>query len=234
MLSSSRAADEPFLAHAKCMIKPMLEPIQNVLFIPYAGVTLDWDSYTAMVQTALPELNIKGIHQYSDPVQAVRSAQAIAVGGGNTFNLLHQLYSHNLLGVIQARVRQGCPYIGWSAGSNICGPTICTTNDMPIVQPESFNALNFLPFQLNPHYWDDQAPGQNGETRAQRIAEFCKLNPTRPVLGIREGTALRLAGTHLSLIGDLPGVVFHGNEQREITGDSDLAIFLALGESKPV
>lgn len=231
MLSSSRAGDEPFLTHAQQLISPVLENIQNVLFIPFAGVTIDWDSYTTKVQTALPELKISGIHQFTDPSEAIRNAQAIFVGGGNTFNLLHQLYQQQLVGVLQQKVKGGCPYVGWSAGSNICGPTICTTNDMPIVQPMSFDALNFVPFQLNPHYTDYQAPGHNGETRAQRIAEYCTLNPTRRVLGIREGTALRLSGRTLSLIGKLPGVVFHGSQQLAIQPHTDIGAYLTPNQS---
>jgi dipeptidase E len=227
MISSSRVADENYLAHAREMIFAHLGPIKDILFIPFAGVTIDWDSYTAKVQAALPELNIKGIQQFSDPAQALSDAQAIAVGGGNTFNLLHQLYLQGLFTGVQDKVRQGCPYIGWSAGSNICGQTICTTNDMPIVQPESFNALNFVPFQLNPHYTDYQPPGHNGETRAQRIEEFCTLSPNTPVLAIREGTALKLTGSQLSLSGKLSGVVFHGKRQLELQPQTDLSAYLS-------
>lgn len=230
MLSSSRVGDEPYLAHAREMIFAQLGDIKDLLFIPFAGVTMDWDSYTAKVQAALPELNIKGIQQFSDPAQALRDARAIAVGGGNTFNLLHQLYHQGLFTGLQDKVRQGCVYIGWSAGSNICGQTICTTNDMPIVQPESFNALNFVPFQLNPHYTDYQPPGHNGETRAQRIEEFCTLNPHTPVLAIREGTALKLTGTQLTLLGKLSGVVFHSQQQRELQPQTDLGRYLSAAD----
>jgi dipeptidase E len=230
MLSSSRVADEHYLAHARDMIFAHLGPIKDILFIPFAAVTMDWDSYTAKVQAALPELHIRGIQQFSDPAQALHNAQAIAVGGGNTFNLLHQLYQRGLFSGLQNKVRQGCPYIGWSAGSNICGQTICTTNDMPIVQPESFNALNFVPFQLNPHYSDYQLPGHNGETRAQRIEEYCTLNPHTPVLAIREGTALQLTGDHLSLLGQLSGVVFHGKQQSELAPHRDLGAYLSAAD----
>jgi dipeptidase E len=116
--------------------------------------------------------------------------------------------------------------VGWSAGSNICGNSIRTTNDMPIVQPPSFDALNFVPFQLNPHYSDYQAPGHNGETRAQRIQEFCILNPNMPVIGIREGTALLLQGESLILEGELDGLIFEGNSQRVIKPGQDLSIYL--------
>jgi dipeptidase E len=124
------------------------------LFIPYAGVRLDWDAYTDIVASALPKLQVKGIHQQKDPIQALASAEIIAVGGGNTFNLLSILYQHKLLEPIREKVHQGTPYIGWSAGSNICGNSIRTTNDMPIIAPPSFDALQLVPFQINPHYTD--------------------------------------------------------------------------------
>lgn len=226
MLSSSRVGSEGYLQHAIPMIDQHLRDHKEVLFVPFAGVSVNWDEYTAMVQTALPHLTIKGIHQYTDAKQAIKSAQAIAVGGGNTFNLLHQLYEQDLLKLIQQRVRQGLPYIGWSAGSNICGKSIRTTNDMPIMQPKSFDALNLVPFQLNPHYSDYQPPGHNGETRAQRIQEFCILHPTTPVIGIREGSALLLQRNQLTLKGELDGLVFKGTSQTVITANQDLSQYL--------
>ena len=156
MLSSSRAGDEAYLAHAKDMIASHLTGCQRIVFIPYAGVTIDWPSYTEKVQSALPEFNIVGIESFDDPKLAIEQADAVMVGGGNTFHLLHQLYSNDLIHPIQERVEQGLPYVGWSAGSNICGTSICTTNDMPIIYPPSFDALAFVPFQLNPHYSDYQ------------------------------------------------------------------------------
>jgi dipeptidase E len=228
MLSSSRSGQEEYLAHARAMILEHLQGINEVLFIPYAGVTLDWGDYTRKVQAALPELNIKGIQQCKDPIAAVQQAKAITVGGGNTFHLLYQLYHHELLEPIRQKVGLGIPYIGWSAGSNICGNSIRTTNDMPIIQPPSFDALNLVPFQLNPHYSDYQTPGHNGETRAERIAEFCALNPTTPVLGIREGTALLRTNNTLRLLGQLEGVVFKGTNQDVLSVDQDLSHYLSL------
>ncbi|MDU0355438.1 dipeptidase PepE [Paraglaciecola aquimarina] len=158
MLSSSRVGDEAYLDHAIPMINQHLAGITDVLFVPFAGVSINWDDYTAKVQTALPQLKIIGLHQQTDAKKAIQSAPAILVGGGNTFNLLHQLYEQDLLTIMQDSVKQGVPYIGWSAGSNICGNSIRTTNDMPIIQPKSFAALNFVPFQINPHYTDYQPP----------------------------------------------------------------------------
>nr|WP_158770312.1 dipeptidase PepE [Paraglaciecola sp. L1A13] len=226
MLSSSRAGEEEYLAHARQMIESHLADCKNIVFISYAGVTINWPRYTAKVQAALPKLGISGIEAHEDRHAALAQADAIMVGGGNTFNLLHQLYSNNLIECIQEQVSKGKPYVGWSAGANICGNSIRTTNDMPIVFPPSFNALNLVPFQLNPHYSDYQPPGHNGETRAQRIAEFCVLNPTMPVIGLREGTALLRQGDTLTLQGDLPAVVFAKGSQNTIVPGQDLSAYL--------
>ncbi|WP_166425972.1 dipeptidase PepE [Paraglaciecola sp. 20A4] len=228
MLSSSRAGDEEYLAHARQMIESHLADCKNIVFIPYAGVTIDWPSYTAKVQAALPKLAISGIEAHVDPYIALAQADAIIVGGGNTFHLLHQLYSNNLIECIQEQVRNDKPYVGWSAGANICGHSIRTTNDMPIIFPPSFNALHLVPFQLNPHYSDYQPPGHNGETRAQRITEFCVLNPSMPVIGLREGTALVRKGNTLTLQGDLSAVVFEKGNQSVISPGQNLSTYLTL------
>lgn len=228
MLSSSRVGSEDYLQHAIPMLSQHLPNIKELLFIPFAGVSISWDDYTAKVQDALPDYRVKGIHQFSSAYQALENAQAILVGGGNTFNLLNQLYQQNLLNTVKNQVNKGTPYVGWSAGSNICGNSIRTTNDMPIVQPTSFEALNFVPFQLNPHYTDYQAPGHNGETRAQRIEEFCILNPEMPVIGIREGCALLLQGEKLILKGELDGVVFQDKTQSVIKPEQDLSEYLEV------
>jgi len=218
--------NEDYLQHALPMLNQHLPQVTELLFIPFAGVSLSWDDYTSKVQTALPDYTVKGIHQFQNAYHALEDAQAIIVGGGNTFNLLNQLYQQDLLGTVENQVNQGTPYVGWSAGSNICGNSIRTTNDMPIVQPPSFDALNFLPLQLNPHYSDYQAPGHNGETRAQRIEEFCILNPQMPVIGIREGGALLLQENSLVLKGELDGVVFEGGLQLVIKPGQDLTKYL--------
>ena len=123
-------------------------------------------------------------------------------------------------------MQDGVPYIGWSAGSNICGNSIRTTNDMPIIQPQSFDALQLVPFQLNPHYSDYQPPGHNGETRAERLAEFTTLNPTLPVVGLREGSALKRERDYLTLVGEADGLVFTGTEQQEIALGQDISYLL--------
>jgi dipeptidase E len=226
MLSSSRVGNENYLQHTIPMLIQHLPDIKELLFIPFAGVTVSWDDYTTKVQRALPDYSVKGIHQFANAHQALESAQAILVGGGNTFSLLNELYKQDLLNTLKSQVNKGIPYVGWSAGSNICGNSIRTTNDMPIVQPPSFDALNFVPFQLNPHYTDYQTPGHNAETRAKRIEEFCVLNPKMPVIGIREGGALLLQGNSLLLKGKLDGVVFEGIAQRVIHPTQDLSEYL--------
>jgi dipeptidase E len=231
LLSSSRVGDTKYLAHALNMIKAKLNGITELLFVPYAGVTVNYDEYTQMVQNALDAIGVKvtSIHQHDDPIAAVNNAQAIAVGGGNTFHLLHQLYQQNLITAIQNKVATGMPYIGWSAGSNIAGLSIRTTNDMPIIEPESFTALNFVDFQLNPHYTDYNPPGHNGETRAQRLAEFMVLNPETPIVAIVEGTALDLADNKLRLTcdnGSNSGYIFKAGDKSTISTGDDLSNLL--------
>lgn len=217
LLSSSRVGDTPYLAHAIPFIKPLTTQAQKWIFIPYAGVSMSYDTYLASVVTGLSELqlDISGIHQHPDPRQAIKNADGILVGGGNTFHLLHQLYHHDLVALISDQVAQGKPYIGWSAGTNVSGLSIRTTNDMPIIEPPSFNGLKIVPFQLNPHYSNYLAPGHNGETRAQRLLEFTKIDPITPVIGLVEGSALWRQGNTLSLLGDKPAYLFCG-EQQEI------------------
>jgi dipeptidase E len=227
MFSSSIVGNEDYLQHTIPLLTQCLPNIEELLFIPFAGVSVSWDDYTAKVQNALPNYQVNGIHQFPNAQQALEDAQAILVGGGNTFNLLNQLYQQDLICTVKSQVNRGIPYVGWSAGSNICSNSIRTTNDMPIIQPPSFDALNFLPFQLNPHYTDYQSPGHNGETRAQRIEEFCVLNPSIPVIGIREGTALLLQGKSLVLKGESDGVVFESGEQIVIKPEQDLSQYLS-------
>jgi dipeptidase E len=170
---------------------------------------------------------LDALHRTIDPHAAVRSAEAIAVGGGNTFHLLRGLYENALLESIRERVEMGVPYIGWSAGSNVACPTIRTTNDMPIVEPESFNALGLVPFQINPHYTDEQLTGHQGETREQRLAEFTIANPGIRVVGLREGSILRLEGQTIKLLGEKTARIFmSGEDALEIKPADSLAFLL--------
>lgn len=228
LLSSSRAGNSEYLAPYLPWITAHLGTIRTVLFIPYAGVTVSYDDYLAKVQQALSPyaIEVQSIHQFADPRQAVSEAQAILVGGGNTFQLLHQLYHHDILTLIRNRVQSGIPYIGWSAGSNIAGATICTTNDMPIVEPPSFKALNLLPWQLNPHYTDYAPAGFHGETRDMRLAEFMLLHPETPIIALPEGTALQLSDNRLKLLGSAGGFKFLNSDKQPIAANEDLSALL--------
>lgn len=228
LLSSSRAGDSDYLAPALDLIAAQLAERREVLFVPYAGVTVSYDDYQRKVQEALLPLGIRvnSIHQYADAKQALQQAPAVMVGGGNTFALLQRLYQHDLVEELRRLVQQGLPYTGWSAGSNIAGLSIRTTNDMPIVEPPSFQALQLLPFQLNPHYANFAPPGFHGETRDMRLAEFMQLNPQTPVVGLPEGTALRLLGGTLSYLGDTDAALFQHGVKTAIAPNSELSALL--------
>ncbi|WMS88216.1 dipeptidase PepE [Pleionea litopenaei] len=215
LLSSSREGQSGYLETAQLQIKAFLKECDfssndEILFIPFAGVSIDYDQYHDMVQQALQASDIKvtALHHSEDPATAIKKAKAIMVGGGNTFHLLHQLYQFELLGLIRDAVIAGVPYIGWSAGSNIAAPNIKTTNDMPIVQPPSFHALHLVPFQINPHYIDQHPPGFNGETREQRINEFLLVNPDSKVVGLPEGSALKIFDNRVELLGNHQAFIF--------------------------
>ncbi len=230
LLSSSKADNTGYLEHALPMIREHHKDsdADTLLFIPFAGVSVSYDDYTTMVADALKPLNLNviGIHQTEDPVAAIQQAKSIAVGGGNTFHLLYQLYQQGLLEPLKTAVANGALYTGWSAGSNIAGLTIRTTNDMPIIQPPSFDALQFIPCQLNPHYTDYQPPGFHGETRQMRLEEFMVLDSECAVIGIQEGTALSLNGDTLQLIGNKNGFLFRGGEKSELPQGADLSYLL--------
>jgi dipeptidase E len=225
LLSNSTNFGEPFLQYPIRTIQQFLgTAVLEVLFIPYAGVQLSFSNYLARVRERFQGIGIavKSVHETENTAAAVESASAIVVGGGNTFCLLDRLYTHGLVERIRARVLQGVPYVGWSAGSNVACPTIKTTNDMPIVEPHSLSALNLVPFQINPHYTDATLPNHGGETRAERLTEFLEMNPTAQVIGLREGTMLRVEDERIELLGDKPARVFRsGREALELApGDS--------------
>jgi len=219
LLSNSRNPGEEFLEHSKEPLEKTLSDAKNIVFIPYAGVTLPFTPYTELVRELLASLgySIQSVHEVDQPKVAVAEADAIIVGGGNTFHLLHHLSRADLIDTIRDRVESGIPYVGWSAGSNIACPTIMTTNDMPIIAPPSLDALGLVPFQINPHYLDHSPKNHGGETREQRILEFIEVNPGVSVLGLREGTMLNIEDQSIALIGDKSMRLFKkGEETKEI------------------
>jgi dipeptidase E len=231
LLSNSTNSGEAYLSYPKGYIKEFLgsTPVK-ALFIPYAAVTFTFDEYEQRVNERFHEIGheVVSVHHFLDPVEAVRNATAIVIGGGNTFHLLRHLQKNNLLEMIRKRVLEGIPYIGWSAGSNITCPTICTTNDMPIVETDGFKALNLVPFQINPHYTDFVPEGFGGETRDQRITEFLAANPLVPVIGLREGTLLRYTDTCLTLVGPYPAKWFRYKQPAvELNSTDNLNILLS-------
>lgn len=200
-------------------IAKSLEGIDEVVFVPYAAVTFSYDEYEAKVQDRLNEIGVKvrSIHHAINKRNFIRHAKGIMIGGGNTFALLKKMQEEDLLDMIFHRVKAGVPYIGWSAGSNVTCPTICTTNDMPIVQPESFRAIGLVSFQINPHYLDANPEGHAGETREQRIKEYLEANRSRYVVGLREGCMLRINDEGIQLIGSRPMRIFKkGQETYEV------------------
>jgi len=230
LLSNSRNPGMGFLEHAGDFIQDFLgSGVTSIAFVPYAGVTITWDEYAAMVATRFGELGyeVTSVHSATHPRDLIEKADAIAVGGGNTFHLLKTMAETDLLDVIRDRVLDGAPYMGWSAGSNVASRTICTTNDMPIVEPASFDALGLVPFQINPHYTEATLPNHGGETRADRINEYIAANPGVTVAGLPEGTMLRIEGREVALLGGAPIKVFRsGRAPREVAASQDLSFLM--------
>lgn len=230
LISNSTNAGETYLEHPKNEIKNFLgEKKINCLFIPYAGVSFSFDDYEKKVKTRFNELghDVTSIHHFDNHKEAVLKADAIVVGGGNTFRLLELMQEHDLLEAIKQKIQNGTPYIGWSAGSNVCCPTIRTTNDMPITEPKSFNALNLVNFQINPHYLDANPEGHAGETREMRIEEFMVLNQDIYTVGLREGTMFWIENNQIKLIGPRKARIFkYEKETIELDNQSDFSFLL--------
>ena len=230
LMSSSSVQGAGYLDYYEGEIKDFLgAEVKRVLFVPFAGVVKTFDEYTAIVRERFEAMGygLDSVHEARDARQAVRSAEAIVVGGGNTFHLLRKLYETGLIEGIRERVLDGVPYVGWSAGSNVACPTIKTTNDMPVVEPPSFDAFNLVPFQINPHYTNALPQGHQGETREQRIEEFVKLNRGVYVVGLREGSTLRVEGSTIRLRGEKEVRVFlSGQEAREYGPEESLGFLL--------
>ncbi|BAY37022.1 peptidase E [Nostoc sp. NIES-2111] len=230
LLSNSTNVGEDYLSYPRQEIKFFLGSyVKKIVFMPFAAVTSTYDQYTERVEQVFRELGyaVDTIHLAENPDESIQNAEAIVIGGGNTFHLLHWLQKHNLIEIIREKVNHGTPYIGWSAGSNVACPTIKTSNDMPIIEPISFQALNLVPFQINPHYTDAVIPNHNGETREQRLKEFLVLNPNVYVVGLQEGTILKIEDSSIRLIGDRKMYVFKfGEEKKQYTNSDDLNFLL--------
>jgi len=230
LISNSTNPGEPYLDYPKNNIRDFLgkEPV-TTLFIPYAAVTFSYDDYEKKVSERFNEVghNIISIHRFNNPVEAVAKASAIAVGGGNTWKLLKTIRDNNLIDIVREKVMSGTPYIGWSAGSNVACPTIMTTNDMPVTEPDSFKSFNLVPFQINPHYLDANPEGHAGETREQRIEEFIEENPDIYVVGLREGTMLLVENGKIQLTGARNARIFKkGKQPSEIMPGEELSFLL--------
>lgn len=212
LISSSTLYGSGFLDHAEPEIRDFLGDIKRVLYVPFA--LHDHDMYAAKARERFNRMGyeLDSIHEAPDKSQAIANASALFVGGGNTFRLLKALYDLGLLPLIKQKVEQGMPYLGSSAGSNIAGPTIKTTNDMPIVEPQSFRALGLVSFQINPHYLDPDPNSKHmGETREERILQFLEENDT-PVVGLREGSMVRVENGVVVLKGSTGARIFRRGE----------------------
>jgi dipeptidase E len=230
LISNSTMPGEPYLSYPMLEIAKFLgnEPLK-ILFVPYAAVTFSFDLYESKVQERFHALNhsLVSIHKAADPAAAILAADAIVIGGGNTWQLVRMMNDMGLFPLIRQRVMAGIPFVGWSAGSNVACPTLRTTNDMPIIDPKGFDCLGLVPFQINPHYLDKNPEGHGGETREQRIEEFIEINPDVNVVGLREGTMLKLEGNQLSLIGSRPMRIFKkGEAPAEVKEGDDLGYLL--------
>lgn len=211
LASTSTVHGSGYLEYILDELKVFFKDVKEILFIPYARPGgISHEDYTLNAEKTFSKIDIKvkGIHEFDDPIEAVKSAKGIFTGGGNTFVLVNQIYKNKLMNVLKDVVLNGTPYFGTSAGSNIGGLTLSTTNDMPIVYPPSFKTLSFIPFNINPHYLDpDPTSKHMGETRETRIKEFHKFN-TQPVVGIREGSWLDIKDDSIQLKGEHPARIF--------------------------
>jgi dipeptidase E len=221
LISNSTVHGHGYLEHAETEIRDLLGAAKTVLFFPFA--LHDRDGYAAKARARFAEMGyaLNSAHSVSDRQQAVAETDAIFIGGGNTFRLLKALQDLDFLDPIRRRVRNGAPYIGSSAGSNVAGPTIKTTKDMPIVQPRSFDALGLVPFQISPHFQDPDPTSQHmGETQEERIIQFLEESET-PVLGMREGAWIRVENRSVMLRGANGARIFRRGEKpvEAVTGD---------------
>jgi dipeptidase E len=231
LISNSTNPGEAYLGWPQDFIREFIRKynIKTLAFIPFAGVTISWDDYYDRVAGVIEDFGVKllAVHIADDPAAMIREADAVAVGGGNTFHLVYHLQKTGLMEIIRKESIAGKPYMGWSAGSNIACPSLKTTNDMPIIEPESFNCMGLIPFQINPHYLDAHPSGHGGETREQRIEEFLGANQDIFVAGLREACLLEVEGDKLQLKGRHSLRLFkHGQAAQELIPGTNLDYLL--------
>lgn len=211
LASTSTLHGQHYLEYLLPELSSLFRDCKEIIFIPYARPGgISHNDYTSHAQKGLDKLpfRVKGLHEFQDPVKALRESEGVFTGGGNTFLLVEKLYRNNLMSVLKKNIKEGIPYLGTSAGTNIAGLTMQTTNDMPIIYPPSFQTLGIVPFNINPHYLDpDKNATHKGETRETRIKEFHTLN-TQPVVGLREGSWLELTAGEIVLKGTLSARIF--------------------------
>lgn len=225
--STSTVHGSAYLEYLLDELKLHFKEADEILFVPYARPGgISHEAYTEKVSTAFTKIDksVKGLHEFNSPKKALKQAQGIFIGGGNTFVLVSQLYKNDVVSSIKNAVLSGTPYLGTSAGSNICGLTMQTTNDMPIVYPPSFKTLGLVPFNINPHYLDPISNSTHmGESRETRIKEFHNYN-TQPVIGLREGSWVAVKDDSITLKGTLDARIFeYGKAPFEIKTESDLS-----------
>ncbi len=222
LLSNSTLPGEPFFQWPLGHVRAFFNGRKRVAFAAYAAPEAQRDAYAAKVNDVFAPLGVElvPLHAANDPKAVLDQVDAVAVGGGNSFLLLRDLYRAGLVRAIAEKVKKGLPYLGWSAGSNVACPTIMTTNDMPIVEPPSLRAMHLVPFQINPHYTEATIPGHGGESRDQRIAEFLALNPQMTVAGLREGSLLHMNDGTNQLIGRGMKVFRAGKDVEEVADGS--------------
>ena len=230
LASSSSVYGSEFLEYLLPQLRTLFEGVSQLLFIPYArpgGIT--HDEYTSHVEKAFNAIGIKakGIHTFPNPKEAIENAEAIYTGGGNTFVLVDKLYEYNLMDVLKETIENGTPYLGTSAGTNICGVSMKTTNDMPIVELKKYTTLGLISFNINAHYIEPKRNSTHkGETRETRIKEFHAYNNT-PVIGLKEGSWLSVNGNQVVLKGDLNAMLFEqGKRKKEVVPETDFSLSL--------
>jgi dipeptidase E len=238
LISNSTRAGEAYLGWPQQYIKDFLNEngVKKVVFVPFAGVNLSdesleasYDVYEKRVAEVYATLGfeLESVHHADDAVEMIKNAEAVAVGGGNTFHLVAKMHETGIMQAIKDRAEAGMPFMGWSAGANVACPSLRTTNDMPIFEPSSFDTLSLIPFQINPHYLDANPEGHGGETRQQRIEEFLAVNRQMKVVGLREASLLNIDGNSMKLVGSRKMRLFeYGKEPKEFELNSDLSFLL--------